>query len=282
MKELLRSTDIRVPFAAIHFAAWTAYAGYIYIANYVARPSIQFINVVISLIPYCITFYVVLYFLKCFGSRKLNWVIVGFVLLFVAMSTLAWLFVYRLLPLFGLHLYGSGDFRDFLQAALLGYVQFHGYALLYFYADRMIKKGRELRHALEDKLQAERQKMEQVLENSRLKTTELRVLKEKAEFEYAYLQSQISPHFLFNTLNVLIYQATKFSSGLAENISKLADIMRYSIQSVEGKTTAVMVQKELDNLQILIEINQLRFGDSYYINFTIDGDSSGHIVPLCQ
>lgn len=279
MRKLLPAIDLNIHPALLHLAAWIAYAGYIFITNYVARPTLQFSNTVISLIPYCLTFYVVLYYLKHFGQHKLSLVILGIVLLFISMASVAYLFLFRLLPVFGLRLYDTTDFRFFLQASVLGYVQFLVYALLYYYSDKTIKKERELVRTQAEISRVERQKIEQELENARLKTQEIIVQKEKVEYEYAYLQSQINPHFLFNTLNVLFSQAMKFSPALADNISKLGEIMRYSIQAVEDKVTAVPVQKELDNLQTLIEIIQLRFDDSFAINYSIEGEVSGQLVP---
>ena len=79
------------------------------------------------------------------------------------------------------------------------------------------------------------------LENSKLKQQELKSQKDKLLLEYAFLRSQVNPHFLHNTLNVLFSQALEHSEELADNISKLSRIMRYSLESVEYESDKVFV-----------------------------------------
>jgi sensor histidine kinase YesM len=279
MKGSLPTLDRKVHTVAIHVVAWIAYAGYIYAINYVVQPTLRYANIIFSLIPYCYTFYTVLYFFKNFGHRSLMFLVGGYLILFFILTAMAYLFIFQFLPVWGVILYTSSDLRLFVQSAVLGYVEFSVYALLYVYADKTIRKERELHRARELKSRLEHEKIQQQLENSLLKQQELKVQNEKAQYEYAFLQSQINPHFLFNTLNILFSQAMRFSVDLAENIAKLGEIMRYSIQSVEDKILAVPVQKELDHLQTLIEIHQLRFGDSYFINYHIDGEVSSQLIP---
>jgi len=103
--------------------------------------------------------------------------------------------------------------------------------------------------------------------------------KEKIAFEFAFVQSQINPHFLYNTLNVVFAQALKISPQLALNISKMSEIIRYSMENVGLNIPMVSVEKELEQLKLLIEINALRFGQPYYINFHIEGQSSNQLIP---
>lgn len=269
--------------AVIHTCAWIAYTGYIYITNYLSNPKLRIIDTITFLIPYYITFYVVLYFLNLFKNRGLAWSIASFFIVFVVMSVFGYCFIYWLLPLMGLKLYKTGDFLLFLQAAVLGYVQFFTYAMLYFYFYKTIRKERELRKLEEEKSKLEQQKIQKELENAILKQQELKAKQEKLEFEYAFLRSQINPHFLHNTLNILFSQAMKVSPDLADNIGKLSDMMRYSMESMEYKSGVVSVQKELDNLQTLIEINNMRFAHAHAVDYCVEGEVQGQLVPpLCM
>ncbi len=117
------------------------------------------------------------------------------------------------------------------------------------------------------------------LENSRLKQQELKSEQEKLLLEYAFLRSQVNPHFLHNTLNVLFSQAMEYSQELADNICKLSRMMRYSMESIEHDSDKVPVQKELDNLKLLIEINNIRFADSRAIQYEIVGEPNGQMLP---
>ena len=61
--------------------------------------------------------------------------------------------------------------------------------------------------------------------NSRLKQSE----KEKTEAQLSYLQSQINPHFLFNTLNSIYSMSIEEKSKATANaIVKLSGMMRYT------------------------------------------------------
>lgn len=256
----------------VHISAWVLYISFIYIANYLANPNIKIINTVFFLFPYCLTFYVSYYFLNLYKIKGATWSVASFFIVFLVMAFIGYCYIYLLLPQFGIKLYGSDKFRDFVKAAVLGYVQYFSYAMLYFHVTESFQKERELRKLQEEKLLNE-------LENSILKQQELKSQKDKLLLEYAFLRSQVNPHFLHNTLNVLFSQALEHSDELAENISKLSRIMRYSLESVEYESDKVFVQKELDNLHLLIEINNIRFSHSKVIEYKMEGEILDQMLP---
>jgi len=256
----------------VHISAWVIYVSFIYIANFMANPNLKIINTVLFLIPFCITFYVVSYFLHLYKKRKVLWSIASFFIVFIVMAAFAYAFIYLILPLFGMRLNSSNKMGDFLKDAVLQYFQAACYATLYFHITESFKNERELRKLQEEKLRNE-------LENSILKQQELKSQKDKLMLEYAFLRSQVNPHFLHNTLNVLFSQALEHSQDLADNISKLSRIMRYSLESVEYDSDKVFVQKELDNLHLLIEINNIRFAYSKVIEYVIEGEVTDQMLP---
>ncbi len=256
----------------VHISAWVTYASFIYFANYLANPNVSVINTALYLLPLCITFYLVLYFLNLNKTRKVIWSVASFFIAFLVMAILAYCYIYLLLPLFGTKLNSSNKLGVFLKEAMLGYVQYASYAMLYFHVTESFNKERELSKLREEKLRNE-------LENSLLKQQELKSQKDKLMLEYAFLRSQVNPHFLHNTLNVLFSQALEHSEELAENISKLSRIMRYSLESVEYDSDKVFVQKELDNLHLLLEINNIRFAHSKVIEYVVDGEVTNQMLP---
>jgi len=256
----------------LHISAWVVYGSFIYIANYLANPNVKVSNTIFFLLPYCLTFYVSYYFLKLYKVKGILWSVASFFIVFLVMGLIGYTYIYLLLPVFGLKLFSSAKFGDFLKAAVLGYVQYFSYAMLYFHVIESLKRERELRKLQEEKLRNE-------LENSLLKQQELKSQKDKLTLEYAFLRSQVNPHFLHNTLNVLFSQALEHSEELAENISKLSRIMRYSLESVEYDSDKVFVQKELDNLHLLLEINNIRFGNSKVIEYVVEGEVTNQMLP---
>lgn len=52
-------------------------------------------------------------------------------------------------------------------------------------------------------------------------------VKQKQELEYRMLQNQISPHFLYNTLNSVKWMATiQNATGIAEMVTSLSRLLR--------------------------------------------------------
>lgn len=93
------------------------------------------------------------------------------------------------------------------------------------------------------------------------------------------LKSQISPHFLLNTLNN-IYSLTTFDTEKAQHaIHELSKMLRY--QLYESDTPKVLLRKEAEFLNHYIELMKLRTGDNVKIttHVSITADESIVIVP---
>ncbi len=77
------------------------------------------------------------------------------------------------------------------------------------------------------------------------------------ESRYAELQSQIDPHFLFNTLNAIAAMANEEEAPITENlIERMAKIFRYSLESHEKRVT---LGQELQYLADYMELMDARF-----------------------
>jgi sensor histidine kinase YesM len=258
----------------LHASAWILYALFIFCANYIANHKLKYLQTLYFLLPLCMTFYLAVYFLQLFKQRRVAGSIASFFIVFAIMASVAYLYYYVLLPAYNVQLYRSTGFKDYIKAAVLGYVQYFSYALLYFYVREFIRKERRLRIA-------EREKLTKELENAELKRQELQAQSERQTMEYAFLRAQINPHFLHNSLNVLYSQAFDYSDELAENILKLSRIMRYSLEGVAYYADRVGVEEELNHLSLLLEFYQLRFNDSKYIRYKIEGEAEGQqVLPL--
>jgi len=95
---------------------------------------------------------------------------------------------------------------------------------------------------------------------------------EKLTTEMAFLKAQINPHFLFNVLNSFYAKALKNDvPELADDIAKLADLMRYMVY--ETNEDSVALEKEIHHLKKFIQVYQLRIAedDDVFINFAIKG-----------
>ena len=91
--------------------------------------------------------------------------------------------------------------------------------------------------------------------------------------EMQALQQQINPHFLYNTLHSIYWEAIRLSSGpnrCSETISNLSKLMEYALSDPK---VPVKLQEELNILRSYLEIQKARYGDRIRIVWDIDEES---------
>lgn len=92
--------------------------------------------------------------------------------------------------------------------------------------------------------------------------------KQKKDLEYQILQSQINPHFLYNTLNSIKWMATiQNATGIADMTTALARLMK-SVS--KGTSSVVTLKSELDLVKDYFLIQQYRYGGSISLDCQID------------
>ncbi|MCP3931395.1 MAG: hypothetical protein GY705_20105 [Bacteroidetes bacterium] len=102
---------------------------------------------------------------------------------------------------------------------------------------------------------------------------------EKLEAEIKFLKNQISPHFIFNTLNNIYSLVLQGHKNAAPMLAKLSDVLRYLLYDSSQET--VFLGKELSAIQKYIELQLLRKPKSENVDFYREGkDSKLKIVPL--
>jgi two-component system, LytTR family, sensor kinase len=100
--------------------------------------------------------------------------------------------------------------------------------------------------------------------------------------QIAFLQAQINPHFLYNTLNFIYSEAIMVSETVSESIMTLSDIMRYTLTET-GKDTLVSLYSEINHIKNYIKLQKMRFSNELYLDMTIKGEENiNHleILPL--
>ncbi len=88
----------------------------------------------------------------------------------------------------------------------------------------------------------------------------------QAEAQYSILESQMQPHFLFNSLNVLSELIYVDPDQAAAMTQKLADLYREILNN--SKTKFSTLESEISILTKYVEIQKIRFGDR--IDFSTD------------
>ncbi|MDO5541099.1 MAG: histidine kinase [Eubacteriales bacterium] len=102
------------------------------------------------------------------------------------------------------------------------------------------------------------------------------VLKER-ESELAVLQAQINPHFLYNALDSIYWQAIgEGNEETAESIYELAQLFRLVLG--QGKSM-VTVEMEIQLLERYLEIQKLRFHEQMEYKFDVDPSVRTQKIP---
>jgi sensor histidine kinase YesM len=124
------------------------------------------------------------------------------------------------------------------------------------------------------------QKVEQRTEELTLANTKLLKLeKESIQSQFEMLKQQVNPHFLFNSLNVLI-SLIKIDQDLAEKFTEqLSKVYRYVLENKEKEM--VSLQTELNFLDAYMFLLNIRFKDKLEFNINISIDKYEKLIlPL--
>ncbi|MBC8153285.1 MAG: sensor histidine kinase [Bacteroidetes bacterium] len=102
---------------------------------------------------------------------------------------------------------------------------------------------------------------------------------EKKEAELSALKLQISPHFLFNTLNNMRWLARQKSDQTEEAIQRLSDMLRYMLY--QANRGPVALAQEVEYLTDYIALQQLRLAPHNRVVFVTDIDNDRVLIePL--
>lgn len=122
--------------------------------------------------------------------------------------------------------------------------------------------------------------VEEELNNKLVKELETHIQLESLlqETELKVLQTQVNPHFLFNTLNTISRIAYLENAEQTQNVTySLAKIMRYSLRS---SAEPVTLKEELDYIQSYLTIQQSRFRNQIQYEQLLELDVEAIKVPI--
>jgi LytS/YehU family sensor histidine kinase len=111
-----------------------------------------------------------------------------------------------------------------------------------------------------------------------LKQQSEKMLVQKSQAELNLLKSQVQPHFLFNTLNNIYYEAYREAPRTAKLIERLSDIMRYFVD--ESPKDEVSLSTEIQFLENYIVLEKIRIRHGIELNFIQDCKPDVRIPPM--
>lgn len=107
-------------------------------------------------------------------------------------------------------------------------------------------------------------------ENYKAKIRENELLYLEKEAQLNYLQHQINPHFLYNTLESIKWMA--YEKGNIE-VSKMASVLgKFYHGSISSDKELVTIRDEIEHLKSYIYIQNIRYQDKFNITWEIDED----------
>lgn len=180
-------------------------------------------------------------------GKRLAWMALSFIIIFVVVNVtldtlFEWLFAHRQED--------TSLLVEFIAAFLVSSIIMASYETISFYL--------KLEHTVAEKAELERQNVETQLEG---------------------LRNQVNPHFLFNSLNTLVYLIPEEPDKAVRFVQQLSKVYRYVLESREARV--IPLREELEFLDSYIFLLKERFGDNLQVELVdLNGNAENAIVPL--
>jgi two-component system sensor histidine kinase YesM len=100
---------------------------------------------------------------------------------------------------------------------------------------------------------------------------ELDIQKKSSEMEFAILQGQINPHFLYNTLDSVKWLAAlQNENNICDMVSALINTLRYNLSSDQP---FALLRQEIENIRNYVTIQKFRYGDAFTVKYSLEPES---------
>ncbi len=117
--------------------------------------------------------------------------------------------------------------------------------------------------------------LEHELKEEKMRNLEIENLLRETEIQI--LQSQINPHFLFNTLNAISQVAILEEAGETGDLIKaVARLLRYNLRSLDRPVT---VMDEINHIKEYIYIMDVRYGEKVDCKLSYSENSGKFLIP---
>lgn len=136
--------------------------------------------------------------------------------------------------------------------------------------NEMTRDIKKLFTELNEKIGLERELQQEKLEN-------LKINNLLREAELKQLQSQINPHFLYNTLNTISQVAIlEEADQTGDLIKKIATLLRYNLKQAN---TFIPLKDEIENIKIYCHIMEVRYGERVKFSLSYPENIEDHYLP---
>ncbi len=101
--------------------------------------------------------------------------------------------------------------------------------------------------------------------------------KENLQMQYQQLKSQINPHFLFNSLNVLTSLIHKDSQQAVLYTQRLSQIYRYVLS--QDTKELIYLADEIEFIKTYIEVLRIRYGEALICEVEVSDEVLEELIP---
>jgi sensor histidine kinase YesM len=104
-----------------------------------------------------------------------------------------------------------------------------------------------------------------------------RLEKENSQIRFETLKSQLNPHFLFNSLNVLSSLIKKDSDKAQNFVDEFSSVYRYTLDVIEKPV--VELREEIDFAKSYLFLQKIRFDNAVDMDINVDASKLNYFVP---
>jgi LytS/YehU family sensor histidine kinase len=112
-------------------------------------------------------------------------------------------------------------------------------------------------------------------QKSLIKTEKLE--RENSQIRFETLKSQLNPHFLFNSLNVLSSLIKKDTDKAQNFVDEFSSVYRYTLDVIEKPV--VELREELDFAKSFLFLQKIRFDKAVDMEINVDAAKLNYLVP---
>lgn len=256
---MMKAEPISILKPKTHYIFWIFFYLYNYLSNSVLDARFTFsVGNAVSYTLFFLTvlvfnFYATVYYLNLIKYQKLSWLKgAGLLLLFLLLSLALAVANRKYMQPLLINNTSPINYSRYITYWLFQFIYYFTFGAVYFFIREFLKE--------------------------RINSSNLE--KEKITLEANLLRSQINPHFLFNTLNVLYAKSIIYSEDLADKIQKLSEIMRFAyLPKWMGDGSHAPVSEEIVHIKNVIAIHEFRLSNKNIFNFTVQGNLDQVFLP---
>ena len=101
--------------------------------------------------------------------------------------------------------------------------------------------------------------------------------RENSQIRFEMLKSQLNPHFLFNSLNVLSSLIKKDSDKAQNFVDEFSSVYRYTLDVIEKPV--IELREELDFAKSYLYLQKIRFDNAVEMGINVEASKLNYFVP---